>query len=120
MRREECEQIVIEGGEPTRELVIALLEQVSRIPLQAARIEELQRRRNRNSSNSSKPPSSVEPKSRAERRRKAKEAFKRSMRKSGGQAGHKGKTREPVVPERVDERVEGLPQVCGCGHTFTY
>lgn len=118
MRPEEFEQIAIEGGEPARELVIALLEQVSQIPLQAARIEELERRLSRNSSNSSKPPSSDEPKSRAERRRKARQAFKRSMRKSGGQPGHKGKTREPVAPERVDERLEHLPQVCGCGHTF--
>jgi transposase len=40
------------------------------------------------------------------------------MRKSGGQPGHEGKTRELVAPERVDERVAHLPDCCGCGHEF--
>ena len=41
------------------------------------------------------------------------------MRKSGGQPGHQGKTRELVAPERVDERRVHLPGRCGCGHVFT-
>ena len=64
------------------------------------RIEELERKVNRDSGNSSMPPSSDPPASRAERRRLAREAYKRSMRKSGGQPGHQGKTRELVAPER--------------------
>jgi transposase len=40
------------------------------------------------------------------------------MRKFGGQPGHEGKTRELVTPGRVDERVEHLPDCCGCGHEF--
>jgi transposase len=40
------------------------------------------------------------------------------MRKSGGQPGHQGKGRELVAPERVNERVEHLPDCCGCGHVF--
>ena len=52
------------------------------------------------------PSSSDSPKSRAERRRLAREAYKRSMRKSGGQPGHEGKSRELVSPERVDKRFE--------------
>lgn len=81
-------------------------------------IEELERRAGRDSGNSSMPPSSDPPASRAERRRKAREAYKRSMRKSGGQPGHRGKSREPVAPERVNKRVEHLPDCCDCGHVF--
>lgn len=64
------------------------------------------------------PPSSDAPKSRAERRRLAREAYKRSKRKSGGQPGHEGKTRGLAAPERIDERFVHLPGRCGCGHEF--
>jgi len=82
------------------------------------RIEELERRVGRNSGNSSLPSSSDPPASRAERRRAAREAYKRSMRKSGGQPGHQGKGRELVAPERVDGRVVHLPDCCECGREF--
>ena len=118
MRREEIEAIALGGGEPARELVVGLLEQVAQLPALRERIEELERRAGRDSGNSSMPPSSDTPKSRAERRRVAREAYKRSMRKSGGQPGHEGKTRELVAPERVDERRVHLPDRCGCGHVF--
>ena len=97
MRREEVEAIALAGGEPARELLIALADQVAVL---LERVEELERRDKRDSSNSSMPPSSDPPKSRAERRRAAREAYKRSMRKSGGQPGHEGKARELVAPER--------------------
>jgi transposase len=93
-----------------------LLEQVAAL---RAEVEELRRRLGQDSGNSSLPPSSDPPKSRAERRRAAREAYKRSMRKSGGQPGHEGKTRELVAPERLDESFEHLPECCGgCGHAF--
>jgi len=82
------------------------------------RIDELERQIDRDSTNSSNPPSSDAPKSRAERRRVAREAYKRSMRKSGGQPGHEGKTRELVASGRVDKRVVYRPDCCGCGHEF--
>jgi transposase len=82
------------------------------------RIEELERQVSRSSRNSSSSPSSDPPKSRAERRRLAREAYKRSMRKSGGQPGHEGKTREMVPAERVDRGFEHLPERCGCGYVF--
>ena len=110
--------IALGGGEPARELVVGLLEQVAQVPALRERIEELERRVGRDSGNSSQPPSSDAPKSRAERRRAARDAYKRSMRKSGGQPGHQGKTRELVAPERVDERRVHLPERCGCGHVF--
>jgi transposase len=81
-------------------------------------IDELRRQIDRDSSNSSMPPSSDPPRSRAERRRAAREAYKRSLRKSGGQPGHEGKTRELVARERVDDTFEHLPDCCGCGHEF--
>lgn len=82
------------------------------------RVEELERQVNRDSGNSSMPPSQDPPKSRAERRRLAREAYKRSMRRTGGQPGHQGKTREMVAPERVDRGFEHMPERCGCGHVF--
>jgi transposase len=82
------------------------------------RVEELERRVGQNSGNSDNPPSSDRPAPRAERRRAAREAYKRSMRKSGGQSGHQGKTRERVAPERVDKHFEHLPDCCDCGHVF--
>jgi transposase len=95
---------------------VALLgEQVAAL---GAEVGELKRIAGRDSANSSLAPSTDAPKSRAERRRLAREAYKRSMRKSGGQPGHEGKTRELVAGERVDERVEHLPDCCGCGHEF--
>ncbi|WP_249019602.1 IS66 family transposase [Conexibacter sp. S30A1] len=92
-----------------------------RVVEQDARIEELERRDNRDSRNSSQPPSSDPPKSRAERRREAREKLKqlsKSKRKPGGQPGHEGKHRQMVPPERVDHRSQHLPQACSCGHTF--
>jgi transposase len=90
----------------------ALVEELHR------QVDELERRAGRDSRNSSMAPSSDPPKSRAERRRAAREAYKRSMRQSGGQPGHEGKTRELVAPERVDKRVEHVPDCCGCGREF--
>ena len=115
MRGEQAEAIALAGGEPARELVVMLLAEGAEL---RERVEDLERRVDRDSGNSSMPPSSDPPKSRAERRRAAREAYKRSMRRSGGQPGHEGKSRELVARERVDERVGHLPDCCGCGHEF--
>lgn len=83
------------------------------------RIEELERRLNRDSRNSSMPPSQDPPKSRAERRREARAKLKElSRRKPGGQPGHEGKHREMTPVERVDRSTEHLPEACSCGHRF--
>lgn len=115
MQRDEVEAIGLAGGEPAAQLVLALPDEVVVL---RERVEELERRSGVNSSNSSMPPSSDPLASRAERRRAAREAYKRSMRKFGGQPGHQGKTLEMVAPERLDKRVEHLPDCCGCGHVF--
>lgn len=108
MRREDVQALHAQGVDA----VVAVIRRLEE------RIDELERKVNRDSGNSSMPPSSDPPASRAERRRLAREAYKRSMRKSGGQPGHQGKTRELVTPERVNERVEHLPDCCGCGREF--
>lgn len=108
MRREEFDALWAEGPDAVLAVIRGLEE----------RIEELERRVNRNSGNSSMSPSSDPPLSRAERRRRAREAYKRSMRQTGGQPGHRGRTRELAEPERVDRRFEHLPERCGCGHLF--
>lgn len=108
--------MALAGGESARELVVALIEQVVAL---RAEVEELGRQVGRSSSNSSTPPSQDPPKSRAERRTAAREAYKRSMRGSGGQPGREGKTREMASPEQVDRRFEHLPGPCECGHCFS-
>ena len=100
------------------DLRVQLVVQIAEVQSLAAQVDELKRVANRDSGNSSMPPSSDPPASRAERRRKAREAYQRSMRRSGGQPGHEGKTREMVGADRVDERVEHLPDCCGCGRPF--
>ena len=99
MTREEARAIAY--GD--REIIVELLLQLS------ARIEELERKvalLTKDSSNSSKPPSSDGPSSRpAIRRRK-----KSRHRKPGGQPGHKGTNRDLVPIEKVDLVQEVLPQ----------
>jgi transposase len=106
------------GGPSYAELAALVVELRAENAVLRERIDELERRANRDSGNSGMPPSSDPPASRAERRRRAREAYKRSMRKSGGQPGHQGKTRELAAPERVNKRFEHLPDRCGCGHEF--
>jgi transposase len=120
--RERAEAVYEAGREAVVEALLEAwsgLERVTRAVGEVQqRIDELERQVDRDSANSSNPPSSDAPKSRAERRRLAREAYKRSMRKSGGQPGHEGKTREMVAPQRIDERRVHLPQRCDCGHEF--
>jgi len=83
-------------------------------------IEELERKVNRDSRNSSQSPSQDSPKSRAERRREARAKVKElSKRKPGGQPGHQGKHREMAPLGQVNRRTEHLPEACLCGHRFT-
>jgi transposase len=124
VERERAEAIYEAGCDAVVEALLeawAGLEQVTAlVDGLRERIDELERQINRDSTNSSLPPSSDPPKSRAERRRAAREAYKRSMRKSGGQPGHEGKTRELASTERVDRGFEHLPPSCtGCGQRFS-
>ena len=67
----------------------------------------LKERLDRNSGNSSKPPSSDSPDQRAERRGKGATGGKR-----GGQPGHSGSKRELVPPEQVSEFKPLFPSEC--------
>jgi len=70
------------------ELEALVAELVAESRVLREQIEELERRLSQNSRNSSKPPSSDPPVSRAERRRLAREQVKKlSARKLGGQPG---------------------------------
>jgi len=90
-------------------------DQARKIDEQVAQIEELERQlaeRRRNSTNSSKPPSSDglagDPRPRGRRHK--------SRRKPGGQPGHPGRHRSLVPADRVDETHLILPERCRhCG-----
>jgi transposase len=69
--------------------------------------QELRARLGKDSTNSSKPPSSDPPQCRYKRAKRMK-----SGKKAGGQTGHKGVTREVVPPERVDTIIEHRPETC--------
>ena len=77
-----------------------------------ARIRELEQivaQLTRNSSNSSRPPSSDPPWGKKESSRKTP-----SKRKQGGQPGHKGKKRELLPPEMVAKTHNLFPETCSC------
>ncbi len=89
-----------------------LLSQIMQVQKLEAEITDLRERVNRNSHNSSKPPSSDGP----DVPPKTSEGIK-SNRKRGGQPGHKGTTRKLAPIEQVKESDDIKPEVCGqCGH----
>jgi transposase len=112
LRREDAERIALAGGEPARELVLALFDRVAehdeRLAEQGERLEKLERRLGQNSQNSSLPPSKDPPSAPKRPPRK------RSGRKQGGQPGHKGASRELI--DDPDETIERRPERCRkCG-----
>jgi transposase len=122
--REDAERIALAGGEPARELVMGLLDQLSKLQERIGRLEEQSRRDSRNSSS---PPSQDPPKTRAERRRWAREKAKRlakakregEKRKPGGQPGHEGSGRKLLPEDQISEILHHYPDCCGgCGREF--
>lgn len=94
-----------------QEFVLAL---VARVQALEAEVANLREQVNRNSRNSSKPPSSDGPNEPKPRKRA------RSKRKRGGQPGHKGTTRKLVPIEQVKESYDVKPETCsGCGCALT-
>ena len=94
-----------------QEFVLSLVVRVQALESEVAVLRE---RVNRNSGNSSQPPSSDGPEVPRKPRRRAK-----SGRKRGGQPGHKGTRRKLVPVEQVKESHNIKPEACRrCGHTM--
>ena len=90
-----------------QELVLSLIERVQKLE---EKIRDLEEQINKNSKNSSNPPSSDGPAFLPNAKEKKK-------REKGGQPGHKGATRKLVPIEDVDESYDVKPETCGkCGH----
>jgi transposase len=116
VERSEAEAIYDRGREVVVAVLLRMDEQIHRLEERVARqderIGELERRLNRNSGNSSAPPSS-DPPSKGPKRGKDS-----SGRKRGGQPGHEGRGRDLLPACAVDEVIEHWPERCGCGHVF--
>ncbi len=91
------------------ERIAALEKQVAELSKVNAELADKVVKLSKNSSNSSKPPSSdiVKPP-------KAKQSD--GPRRQGGQPGHKGVNRRPFGTERIDKTVEFLAGCCHCGY----
>lgn len=86
--------------ELSREALVDLVVRLSN------KVEELERRLNKNSRNSSKPPSSDGPSVKRPKQEP-------TGRKPGGQPGHQANFRAPVPKDQVDEFVAVVPKRCG-------
>jgi len=96
------------------QLEAQLTEALARIAALEEENRKLRTRLDRDSSNSSKPPSSDPPWAKAGERRK--KTRKRTGRKAGGQPGHKGQTRQMRPADEADEVHHRHPDECdGCG-----
>lgn len=93
-----------------RELVLSLIERVEKLE---EKIRDLEEEKNRNSKNSSNPPSSDGPAVLPNPKKK------KGKRKKGGQPGHAGRTRKLVPIEEVDEVFDIKPEICDeCGQAL--
>jgi len=116
MERAQAEAIYEQGREAVVAVLLALSAQIAAQEVQiaklATRVAELERRLNRNSRNSSMPPSQ-DPPGAPERRR-----MPSSKRGQGAQPGHPGRGRRLAPFEVIDEFIDHWPQRCACGHRF--
>jgi transposase len=116
VERSEAEAIYAQGREPAVDALLMLsarLEaQDAQLAALAERVEELEQRLKRDSSNSSLPPSHDPPWLGKRGRSRG------TGRKQGGQPGHVGHGRSLFPLERVSEVVDHWPQCCSCGHVF--
>ena len=97
MDRAEAERIYDAGKEAVIETLLkmdARIQELEKLEQRVVELEHIIARLTRNSSNSSRPPSSDPPWSSKEPKRKAP-----AKRKQGGQPGHKGKKRDLLPPE---------------------
>jgi len=117
MERAEAEAIYEQGREAVVAALLTLSAQIAelsaRLAQQEERIAELEQRLNRNSRNSSLPPSQDPPGAPPRPRQAA------SGRRPGAQPGHPGRGRRLVPIDSVDELIDHWPARCACGHRFT-
>jgi transposase len=115
MTREEATALVYGDPEAAVELILQLVSTVERL---TTRVEELERKialLTRDSSNSSKPPSSDGPSAKP----KARRPMKSKKRHQGGQPGHKGSNRNLIPIEEVDRVIPVFPESCDdCGQVL--
>ena len=106
MHRADAEAIYDAGKEA---VIVTLLQQCEQIKKLEKRVASL----SKDSSNSSKPPSSDGP---GEKKTKKK---RKSRKKQGGQPGHTGKKRALLPADQMDEIHDCYPDQCeGCGNHF--
>jgi transposase len=116
VERAEAEAIYDSGREAVVAVLLRMDEQIQQLTRQVTKqgeeIAELKRCLNRNSRNSSTPPSQ-DPPGAPERKRPDP-----SGRSQGAQLGHRGKGRKLLPVEAVDRVVDHWPARCGCGRCF--
>jgi transposase len=101
MDRQEVERIYEAGREVVIETLLAMDARIRELELAIAALTK-------NSSNSSRPPSSDPPGTPKTKH------VRSGTRKQGGQPGHKGKKRELLPPEEMDRIHELFPERCEC------
>jgi transposase len=115
VERAEAEAIYDQGREVVVDVLLRMDRQIQelteRVARQDERIAQLERRLNRNSRNSSTPPSADPPST-------PKRGKDPSARARGAQPGHEGRGRDLLPSCAVDEVIEHWPVRCACGHTF--
>lgn len=115
MTREEAAALVYGNPEAAIDLIMELVAAVAALQTRVAELERKIALLTRDSSTSSKPPSSDGPVGRP----KPRPPKKSRKRNRGGQPGHKGNRRELVAVEDVTRVQKILPAQCGqCGRPF--
>jgi transposase len=109
IKREDIEAIYDQGKEAMVDFVMNLIQEfTSKIEMLTQRVNELEKRLEKDSHNSSKPPSTDGLK----KKQRTKSQRKRSGKKSGGQQGHEGKTLEmSATPDHI---VKIKVKICNC------
>lgn len=102
MDRTQAERLYDSGKEPTVKRLLEYDAENQKLKEKVAQLDK-------NSKNSSKPPSSDSPKDKGI----TTSTTKQNNRKPGGQPGHKGKNRELVSVEQVDDIIHYYPSHCG-------
>src|SRR5450756_2114096 len=112
MERAEAEAILDGDRETALALLMRIDELIEANRRLESRVAELEQRLNRDSRNSSLPPS-ADPPSVPPRPRQA-----ASGRRAGAQPGHPGRGRHLASIEALDELIYHWPRRCRCGHVF--